>query len=159
MEKEIAFALAQLRHLYPQLKELNPGLADGILARSIRTLEKYHTPRDRGSTMHTLEALIAETIELLNILEAKKQLDAGFKGMGVNILIEKAYRLPSQIRRVRRQIDELSTIPAQHAPEAQGCMPDPQCGCCECRGIHCMMPHPGHSHRNPGYDQARTKVY
>lgn len=24
---------------------------------------------------------------------------------------------------------------------------DPQCRCCECRGICCLIPHPGHSHR------------
>lgn len=26
--------------------------------------------------------------------------------------------------------------------------PDPEhCECCACRGIHCMLPHPGHNHR------------
>jgi hypothetical protein len=46
-----------------------------------------------------------EVRELLNMLEARKQLDAGFKGMGYNILQEKAMRLTSQIRRVERLLD------------------------------------------------------
>lgn len=27
------------------------------------------------------------------------------------------------------------------------CIPPSGCRCCECRGIHCFVGHPGHSHR------------
>lgn len=29
------------------------------------------------------------------------------------------------------------------------CFPDPKCRCCSCQGIHCFIPHPGHSHTVP----------
>lgn len=32
-----------------------------------------------------------------------------------------------------------------------GVMANQQCPCCECRGIKCLMGHPGHSHHSPGY--------
>lgn len=32
------------------------------------------------------------------------------------------------------------------------CFPDPYCRCCECRGIHCLVWHPGHSHRDVSRD-------
>jgi hypothetical protein len=33
------------------------------------------------------------------------------------------------------------------------CYPAPFCRCCECQGIHCFIPHVGHSHRDrfPSY--------
>lgn len=36
------------------------------------------------------------------------------------------------------------------------CFPTMACRCCECRGIHCLVWHPGHSHRTPGriFDEA-----
>lgn len=56
-----------------------------------------------------IRQLIDEVDELLNILDAKEQLDRGFKGMGVNIVGEKAGRLPSQRRRVRKLLSALLT--------------------------------------------------
>jgi hypothetical protein len=29
--------------------------------------------------------------------------------------------------------------------------PNPQCPCCVCRGIHCLIGHPGHWHQNPDW--------
>lgn len=26
-----------------------------------------------------------------------------------------------------------------------------RCHCCECRGVHCLVGHPGHSHRSDGH--------
>lgn len=37
--------------------------------------------------------------------------------------------------------------PAARAAVALCRPPSPFCTCCECQGIHCMLPHPGHSHR------------
>jgi len=45
-----------------------------------------------------LAQLKAEVSELFDIMEARKTLDAGFIGMGKNIMEEKAGRLLSQIR-------------------------------------------------------------
>ena len=40
-------------------------------------------------------------------------------------------------------IDAFMDGPAKKPLE---CLPDPQCRCCVCRGIHCFMWHPGHNH-------------
>src|SRR5882724_177257 len=31
------------------------------------------------------------------------------------------------------------------------CYPTPYCSCCECKGIRCLIPHPGHSHETPSF--------
>jgi hypothetical protein len=78
----------------------------------------------RGEAMsETTQAQInGEVRELLNMLEARKQLDAGFKGMGYNILQEKAMRITSQIRRVEKLLDNpppsLSTVEQPSRPPA-----------------------------------------
>ena len=44
-------------------------------------------------------------MEIHNCVEARRQLDAGFKSMGYNILQEKAGKLHSEIRRAKKIIE------------------------------------------------------
>lgn len=60
--------------------------------------------------------LRAEVFELLTILEAQAQLAAGFKGMGVNIVIEKAGKLAGQRRRLQKLLDEAALVPEETPP-------------------------------------------
>ena len=53
-----------------------------------------------------LAQLKAEVSELFDIMEARKTLDAGFIGMGKNIMEEKAGRLLSQIRRIKKLLEQ-----------------------------------------------------
>lgn len=39
----------------------------------------------------------------------------------------------------------------QVSNELDAVMPNLWCGCCECQGKKCLIGHPGHSHRTPGY--------
>jgi hypothetical protein len=58
------------------------------------------------------EHLRSEVRHLLDILASKRLIDAGQNtGMGSNITIEHAARLPSQIRRVRKLLDPLPAPP------------------------------------------------
>ena len=66
-----------------------------------------YTERDNlkkmlNTTSDNLAILRMEVVNLLNILSARRLLDEGFKGMGYNILQEKAGLLKSQIRRIER---------------------------------------------------------
>ncbi len=52
------------------------------------------------------QRLKSEVRELLNMYDAGETIRKGFIGMGKNILQEKAGRFQSQIRRVRKLVDE-----------------------------------------------------
>lgn len=55
----------------------------------------------------TVDALLVEVQELTKALLARQALERGFKGMGVNIAQENAARIPSQVRRVLRELERL----------------------------------------------------
>lgn len=52
------------------------------------------------------QQLRAEVADLLDIIEAQRTLERGYIGMGKNIMQEKAGRYLSQVRRIRRLLDE-----------------------------------------------------
>jgi hypothetical protein len=56
------------------------------------------------------EQFVSEVLELIAIDDARAQLAAGFNGMGVNILGEKAARMSSQRRRVLKIANELDAL-------------------------------------------------
>ena len=57
--------------------------------------------------LEVIQTLRGELTELDHILAARAQLLEGFKGMGVNIVQEKAMKLRSQVRRVNRLLQLL----------------------------------------------------
>ena len=52
--------------------------------------------------------LVGEVLDLLAALDAKDQLDNGFRGMGHNILIEKSAILNGQRRRIKKIIGDFN---------------------------------------------------
>lgn len=60
-----------------------------------------------AESREALTRLVGDCLEIISTAQAKAHLDAGFKGMGHNILIENAMRMPGNLRDLGRDLDRL----------------------------------------------------
>lgn len=70
-------------------------------------MEKITASGLDGNTAQWLQRLISNSMDVIQAAQAKIHLDAGFKGMGANILGESAMGLNGDIRNLGRDMDRL----------------------------------------------------